>query len=106
MPTTLQQVEKALGTDKFVVLASAVDHVIEAQSCLQEKNTIDDQIETLDMHELARQYNVSFDTLRKQINGVLGDSAVFKVGRKWVIRKRRFLDFLQARESRNDSDMA
>ena len=48
MPTTLQQVEKALGTDKFVVLAAAVDHVIESHETLAEKASIDNEIETLD----------------------------------------------------------
>ena len=83
-----------------------VDHLSEELRCLQEKTSLDDQIETLDVCELAEQYNVSFETLRKQITGVMGDSAVFKVGKKWVIRKRKFLDYLQIKESGEDTGIS
>ena len=95
MATTLQQVQQALGTDKFTVLAVAVDQALEARN---REVSLDEQIETLDVQELAGNYGTSLETLRKQISDAVGPGAVFKLGKKWVIRKQTFLQFLQARE--------
>jgi len=95
MATTLQQVQQALGTDKFTVLAVAVDQALEARN---REVSLDEQIETLDVQQLAENYGTSLETLRKQISDFVGAGAVFKLGKKWVIRKQTFLQFLQARE--------
>ena len=95
MATTLQQVQQALGTDKFTVLAVAVDQALEARS---REVSLDEQIETLDVQKLAETYATSLETLRKQIVEAVGPGAVFKLGKRWVIRKQTFLNFLQSRE--------
>ena len=100
MATTLQQVQAALGTDKFTVLAVAVDQALEART---REASMDEQIETLDVQDLAGNYGTTFETLRKQISDSVGAGAVFKLGKKWVIRKQTFLQFLQARERSGDT---
>ena len=103
MLTTQQQVEQAVGRDKFVVLATAVDQLLQKTSAsLEDHHGIDDQIDTLCMDELAAQYEVSVATLRRQITRTLGKGAVLKLGKKLVIRKRRFLEYLQAVEMGGD----
>ena len=78
-----------------MVLAAAVDQV---QQAIQQNATLDDQIETLDVHELAEKFEITFESFRKQITEVVGPSAVFKHGKKWVIRKQTYLEYLQMRE--------
>lgn len=95
MATVLQQVREAFGNDKFVVLAAGVDQALLAT---QRNHTLDDQIETLDVHQLSVKFNVTFETLRKQITDVLGPGAVFKLGKSWIIRKQTYLQYLQQRE--------
>ena len=100
--TTLRQLEQATGRDKLVVLASTLDQVIDGVRDIESRVTIDSQIETLDASELAEQYGVTMETFRKQVVGVMGEEAIFKLGKKWVIRKRKFLEFLQAKESESN----
>jgi len=99
MATILQQVEQATGRDKLVVLASVADQLLESQRSREKETSIDDQLETLDVSSLAAQYEVSLETLRRQIIEKVGTKAVFKLGKKWVIRKRKFLEYLQVCES-------
>ncbi|MCB1064502.1 MAG: hypothetical protein KDN20_16485 [Verrucomicrobiae bacterium] len=114
MATTMEVVGSALGSAKLTVLAAAIDQLIEAQTRLSEKvhqqavagstaSNNDAEIETLELSALAEQYGVSTDTLRKQIRDVLGDHAVIKVGKKRVIRKVVFLDFLRRLEGNTTS---
>lgn len=95
MATVLQQVQAAVGSDKLTVLAAAVDQALQAT---QHSATLDDQIETLDVHELAEKFGTTFETFRRQITEVMGAGAVLKLGKKWVIRKQTYLEFLQVRE--------
>lgn len=96
--TTLELVEKAAGRDKFLVLSVAIDRVSNALANLTQGVSLDDQIATLDVEELAATYGVSLDTMREKIRRSLGDNAVFRLGKKWVIRKQTFLGFLLANE--------
>jgi len=84
MPTTLQLVEQALGRDKFAVLACAIDLMQERLDAMTREQPIDEQIAVLDVHELARENGVSFETLRKKISEVMGPHAVFRLGKRWV----------------------
>lgn len=100
MATTLQQVESATGTDKFLVLACAIDRleegrVLDARSSVN----LDEEIATLDMKDLSSKYKVSPETMRTKICNVLGANAVIRPGKTWVIRKRKFLEYLCASES-------
>lgn len=99
MPTTLQLVEKALGHDKFAVLACAIDLLTSRMDGLVQEKPIDDQIACLDAHQLAEENGVSFETFRKNICQVMGTHAVFRLGKRWVLRKETFLLFLQKMET-------
>ncbi len=104
MPTTLEQLRCAVGSEKFLVLATSIDNLIEERCVRAEGLPIDEEIETLDVKRLAQDYDVGFETFRRQICRVVGDGAVFKLGSKWVIRKRKFLEFLKVKESETNSD--
>jgi hypothetical protein len=104
MPTTLEQLRRAVGSEKLLVLAASIDNLIEERSARAEGLPIDEEIETLDVKRLAQEYDVGFETFRKQICRVVGEGAVFKLGSKWVIRKRKFLEFLKVKESETNAD--
>ena len=93
--TILEQVNQAVGLDKLTVLAVAVDQV---QQSMRTLAPLDEQLELLDMLDLAKQHGVSFKTLRAQVASLVGPGSVFRLGKRWVIRKQRFLEFLQAQE--------
>ncbi|MCB1089103.1 MAG: hypothetical protein KDM63_18855, partial [Verrucomicrobiae bacterium] len=98
------------GTDKLLVLAASIDLVRHEQAAMSERmhelasrsgsGTCELEIETLDLSDLAKQYDTSVGTLRKQIAAATGSDAAIKVGKKWVIRKTVFLDFLKTLEGR------
>ncbi len=99
MPTTLEQLRSAVGSERLILLAASIDNLIEERCVRAQGVPIDEQIETLDVKQLAQDYDVGFETFRKQICRVVGEGAVFKLGSKWVIRKRKFLEFLKVKES-------
>ncbi len=100
MKSTLRLIQEAVGTEKFIVLAAAVDGVKADQESIRRDVKIDDEIETLDLATLASDYGVNEKTLRDQIEKELGLGVVMKIGKKWVIRKRRFLDYMIQKENR------
>lgn len=103
MPSTLKLVEEAVGLQKFEVLATAIDQLSRLrQSEGANEGTLDDQIAVLDLEELATQFAVTGETLRKNLCAALGKGAVFRVGKKWVIRKQRFLEYLRRQEMGSD----
>ena len=91
----LDTIERATGRDKFTVIAAQLDHITE----LAESRSIDDRIATLDVEILAEDHDVTFETMRSQLRIRLGRNAVFRLGKKWVIRKIKFLQYLQCLES-------
>lgn len=98
MRPAIELVDDAVGTDKFVVLAELIDHLYAQMRIASGEIAIEDEIATLDLEELASQYKVSQETLRRQLCSVLGPKAVFKLGKTWVVRKRKFLQYLEQRE--------
>lgn len=93
---TVDLVDAAVGLDKFAVLAGAIDKV--AEKVRMVSISMNDEVETLCVKELANQYGATFETMRKDIRALMGDGAVFRIGKTWVIRKRRFLDYLLEKE--------
>lgn len=94
----LALLEKAVGTEKLTLLASAIDQIRINQFESASGLTLDDKIETLEVDALAQENGVTLNTMRANICGVLGEGAVFRLGKRWVIRKQRYLDFLRAKE--------
>ncbi|MEQ1842449.1 MAG: hypothetical protein ABL994_18775 [Verrucomicrobiales bacterium] len=99
MATTTDLVQKSLGTEKFLVLAHAIDFLDERVGSLSSSQPIDTQIETLDLEELAALNSISSETLRKKINASLDKQAVVRPGKRWVIRKALWLEYLQRLEA-------
>jgi hypothetical protein len=85
--------------EKFVVMAAAIDLAKNDLEILRNRVSLDDEIETLELSQLAEQYGTGEKTLREQIERQLGSGAAIKVGKKWVIRKRLFLDYLESKEA-------
>jgi hypothetical protein len=97
--STLDLVQQAVGMEKFVVMAAAIDLAKNDLEILRNRVSLDDEIETLELSQLAEQYGTGEKTLREQIERQLSPGVVIKVGKKWVIRKRRFLDYLESKEA-------
>lgn len=83
---------------KLDVVATMIDLVRNDLDNLRNRISIDEEMETLELSQLAEQYGTGERALHEQIEKQLCAGAVIKVGRKWVIRKRRFLDFLESKE--------
>lgn len=101
--TTLRLVQEAAGTDKFVVLATVLDSMKDEYEEWRTEIRVTDETETLDLKVIAECYEVTERTMREQLSRVLGRGCVIKVGKKWVIRKRKFLEFLLLKEGWNDA---
>jgi hypothetical protein len=96
--STLHIIQEAVGMEKFAVMATMIDLVRNDLDNLRNRISIDEEMETLDLGQLAKQYGTGERALREQIEKQLCAGAVIKVGKKWVIRKRRFLDYLVSKE--------
>lgn len=98
MMTTIQRTEKASPLEKFIVLAGDLDQLrSRVEQITQTEQSIDDLCDTLEVEELGKRYGVSLETMRKRLKQAGGQ--VFKIGKKHVIRKVRFLEVLEALES-------
>ena len=96
--TTIQRTEKASPLEKFIVLAGDLDQLrSRVEQITQTEQSIDDLCDTLEVEELGKRYGVTFETMRKRLKQAGGQ--VFKIGKKHVIRKIRFLEVLEALES-------
>ena len=73
--STLRIVPGAVGTEKFTVLAVAVDTVKADQDMLRNMARIVDEIETIDMKPLAERYGVGEKTLREQLEREIGEGS-------------------------------
>ena len=93
-------VDSAEGRDKFTVLAKEIDRVAEQVHMVTV--SLNDEVETLCVRNLASRHGVTFETMRKQICALMGNGAVFRIGKCWVIRKRKFLDYLLERERQEE----
>lgn len=101
MATALEMVEEATGSSKFIVLAAALDQMAEQVRSVSVSKSVDDEIAILYVEDLASTHGVGFEAMRRQLCGVLGRDAVHRLGKRWVIRKRRFLEYLTIQECRS-----
>jgi hypothetical protein len=97
--STLHIIKEAEGIDKFTVMAAMIDLARNDLENLRNRILIEEEIETHELSQLAKQYGSGERALREQVERQLCIGAVIKIGKKWVIRKRRFLDFLESKES-------
>lgn len=97
--TTSQRTEKVSPLDKFVVLAGDIDQLRNRIDQISTEQSIDDLLEVLEVEKLGLQFGVTLDTMRKCLQ--LAGGKVFKMGKKWVIRKVGFLEVLESLEQGN-----
>lgn len=97
--TTSQRTEKVSPLDKFVVLAGDIDQLRNRIDQISTEQSIDDLLEVLEVEKLGLQFGVTLDTMRKRLQ--LAGGKVFKMGKKWVIRKVGFLEVLESLEQGN-----
>lgn len=99
MGKILTQISNATGMEKIALLAVHTDLLNDRVEALGRQRSIDEQVEVFDLEHLASVHGTTPETLRKQIAKVLGDSVIVKVGKQKVIRKSKFLEFLELQET-------
>ena len=95
--TTVEKTERLTPLEKFAVLAGDIDQVRLRIESIQAQQSVDDLLETLDISELGEKFGVSMETMKKRL--IQAGGTVFKMGKKYVIRKVRFLEVLETLES-------
>lgn len=95
--TTLQKTEQISPLEKFVVLARDIDQIRQRLEQVTTDQNVDDLLEVIEISELANRYSTTEETVKKRISNAGGK--IFKIGKKWVIRKMNFLEVLEKLES-------
>ena len=94
--TTRERVEKVTPLEKFCVIAEDVDRLREHLKMVNSSQSLDDLCEVVNVEELAKQYEVKSNVMRAKLKQAGGK--VFKMGKKWVIRKVQLLAVLEMME--------
>jgi len=95
--TTVEKTERLSPLEKFGVLAGEIDQIRQLINNFQSEQCVDDLLETLEMAELGEKFGVTPETMRKKL--IEAGGGVFKLGKKYVIRKVRFLSVLEFLET-------
>jgi len=74
-------------------LAGDIDQIRQRVENVTNQQSIDDLLDVLDMDELSQRFGVSPDSMRKKLTQSGGK--VFKLGKKYVIRKITFLGVME-----------
>jgi len=84
--------------EKITFLVGEIDHLRTQldQQIMQEKS-LDDLVYLLFLDELCEKFGISLETMRKKLVALGG--RVFKLGKKFAIRKIHFLEVLEKLES-------
>lgn len=94
--TTSERTAVASPLDKFEVLAADIDDLRVKIQSLHGTQSIDDQIEIVNLKTLSRQHGLSLPTVRRRIEEAGG--RVFKIGGQVVIRKVKLLEVFEQLE--------
>jgi len=94
--TTFERTEKVSPLEKFAVLAGDIDLLRQRVENLHSEQSIDDLLDLIEIEELAKRFGNTTDLMRKKLTRAGG--RVFKLGRKYVIRKVCFLEVLEKME--------
>lgn len=97
--TTVERTQKVTPLEKFSVLACDIDLLRQKLDNLNIQQPLDDLLDVVEISELARRYDASEDLMRKRLR--LAGGKVFKLGKKYVIRKVVLLEVLQKLEGGN-----
>lgn len=96
MMTTLERTEKVQPMDRFQILAVDIDQLRNRLELLSGDQSIDDLLEVLEVESLGKQFGVSTEAMKRKIGRSGGQ--VFKMGKKYVIRKVKFLEVMELLE--------
>lgn len=97
--TTTERTAKLSPMDKIAVMAGDIDQMRQRIESITVKQSIDDLLDVLDVADLGRQFGVSAACMRKKLSSAGGK--VFRMGKKFVIRKVAFLEVMESLESEN-----
>jgi len=94
--TTRERVEKVTPLEKFCVIAEDVDRLREHLKMVDGSQSLDELVEVVNVAELADRYEIKPQMMRAKLKNAGGK--VFKIGKKWVIRKVQLLTVLELME--------
>lgn len=95
--TTAQRTANLTPLDKLAVLAGDIDQLRQRLDGLAVHRSLDDVLEVLHVATLAEHFEVSPETMRLRL--LKAGGKVFRMGRKYVIRKVAFLEVIENLES-------
>lgn len=79
--------------EKFEVLATDIDLLRQRIEALQSDCSIDTLLDVVEVEAIAARFGVSPDSMRKRLK--MAGGQVFKLGRKFVLRKVSLLQALE-----------
>ncbi|MEN8871737.1 MAG: hypothetical protein ABF380_12915 [Akkermansiaceae bacterium] len=82
--------------ERFQILAGDIDQLRNCIEQLSGEQSVDDLLEVLEVETLGEQFGVSLNAMKRRLNNLGGQ--VFKMGRKYVIRKIKFLEVVESLE--------
>ena len=94
--TTLQRTESIPPLHKFTVLAGDIDQLRQRVEQITAEQSIDDLLDIVEVDALSERFGVTIETMKKRLDAAGGQ--VFRMGRKFVIRKVRYLEVLELLE--------
>jgi len=97
MVTTKEKTEKLPPLEKIATLVSDLDQLrMQVEHQIIQEKPLDDLVDLVFLDELSSQTGVSIDTMKKKLKAV--DGKVFKLGKRYVIRKVNLLEVLERME--------
>jgi len=96
MLSTIERAGKLSPLEQILVLAGDIDRLRIQLDELREGRSIDDSLDVIEVDELSERYKISSEFMRKQLKDRGGK--VFKLGKKFVIRKVQLLRVMERME--------
>ena len=94
--TTVERTEKVQPMDRFQILALDIDQLRNRLDLVSGDQSIDELLEVLEVESLGEQFGVSSEAMKRRPSRAGGQA--FKLGKKYVIRKVKFLEVMEALE--------
>ena len=83
--------------DRFNILAGDIDTLRSKVEQVTTEQPIDELLEVIEVSDLATQFAVTPETMKRKLRNAGGK--IFKIGKKYVIRKVKFLLVIEHLES-------
>ena len=95
--TILEKTAKLPPIERIALLADEIDYLKSQVEVGLREQDVDSMIEVLELDELAQKYETTAISMKKKI--LQANGKVFKLGKKWVIRKISFLSVVEFLEN-------